>query len=118
MLEMTEDASLVKKRAGVIPGDCLDGRLVERFVGGNVWAIGIARSECAIIFDIDLLHSAEAAELALRPIEIAVVITVAGGKAGFAPAVGHRHPLHAVHGKGQLGDPGLTRLFILQIKLG
>ena len=95
-------------RAGMKPGDGLDRRLVERLVVGDVRAGRIALGEFAVGLDIDLLDAAEAAELALGAIEIAVVVAVGGGESGLPPLVGDGDLLDdSAPGNGSLVIQGL-----------
>ena len=110
VLKVAQDAFAVEKHAGVIPGHGFDRRLIERLVVGDVGAACIPRCKRAVVFDIDLFDAAKTAKLALWPIKVAVVIAVGGGEGSVAPLVVYRHLLHTMHGEGQLGDPGLTRL--------
>ena len=106
---MGEDAFAVEKHAGVIPGHGLDRWLIQRLVVGDVGAADVSGGKRAVVFDIDLFDAAKAAELALWPIKVAVVVAVGGGEDGVAPLVVYRHLLDTVHGERQLGDPGLAR---------
>ena len=50
---------------------------------------------------VELLHHAEAAELALRPVPVAVVIAVLGRELALGDLVDHLDARHHLHGKGQ-----------------
>ena len=118
VLELREDALAFEQRAGVIPGDGLDRRLVERLVVGDVRAGGIALRELAVGLDIHLLDAAEAAELAFDAVEVAVVIAVGAGERGLPPLVSDGDFLDAVHRERQFRDPRLSGQLVLQIELG
>ena len=119
VLELREDALAVEQRAGVIPGDGLDRRLVERLVVGDVGAGGIACGEFAVVLDIHLLDAAEAAELALDAIEIAVVVGVAcWTKRSAATCRDGLDSLDHMHRERQPGDPRLAGALVLQVELG
>ncbi|MEJ7711919.1 MAG: hypothetical protein WKF84_19125 [Pyrinomonadaceae bacterium] len=62
---MSENALTVERRAGVVPGDSLYGRLIQPFVLRDVRAVDVACGESTVVFNIHLLNPAEAAKLAL-----------------------------------------------------
>ena len=65
----------------------------------------------------DLFDPAEAAELTLHTIEVAVVVTVTGREGGVAPFIGDGYAFDAVNRERQPGDPRATGEFIGQIEL-
>ena len=70
------------------------------------------------LLGVPLLDHAEAAELALVAVEVAVVIGVAGDEAVAADVVVGLDALDDVHREGQPGDPGLAVALVLQVELG
>ena len=77
--------------------------------------LGAERGE---LLGVPLLDHAEAAELALDAVEVAVVVGVAGDEAVAADAVVGLDALDDVHREGQPGDPGLAGALVLQVELG
>ena len=69
------------------------------------------------LFGVPLLDHAEAPELALDAVEVAVVVGVAGGEAVAADAVVGLDPLDHVDREGQAGDPGSAGV-VLQVEPG
>ena len=69
------------------------------------------------LFGVPLLHHSEAAELALRAVEVTVVVGVAGDEAVAADVVVGLDPLDDMYGEGQPGDPGFAVALVLQIEL-
>ena len=78
-------------------------------------AAGRERGE---LLGVPLLHHAEAAELALLAVEVAVVVGVAGDEAVAADVVVGLDPLDHVHRERQPGDPGFAVALVLQVELG
>ena len=81
---------------------------------GNVPSAG----ERGELLGVPLLDHAEAAELALDAVEVAVVVGVAGDEAVAADAVVGLDPLDDMHRERQPRDPGLAVALVLQIELG
>ena len=75
-------------------------------------------SERRELFGVPLLDHAEAAELALFAVEVAVVVGVAGDEAVAADVVVGLDALDHMHRKRQPGDPGFAGALVLQIELG
>jgi hypothetical protein len=67
---------------------------------------------------VDLLNTAETAELALDPVEIAMVIAARRAERRSSPAIPHRHLLDDVHRKRQLGNPRSACAAVGDIELG
>ena len=65
----------------------------------------IAGAEDRECLGIPLFHHAEAPELAFIPIEVAVVVGIAGDEAVAADAIIGLHPLDHMHGEWQTRDP-------------
>ena len=76
------------------------------------------RGERGELFGVPLLDHAEAAELALLAVEVAVVVGVAGDEAVAADVVVGLDPLDHVHRERQPGDPGFAVALVLQVELG
>ena len=70
------------------------------------------------LLGVPLLDHAEAAELALLAVEVAVVVGVAGDEAVAADVVVGLDALDHMHREGQPGDPGLAVALVLQVELG
>ena len=102
----------------MIPGDGLDGGLIEVVLIGDVGTGDISLHELAIGFYVPLLDATKATKLALDPIEVAVMVAIGAGKLGLTPLVTNRDFFDAMDWEGQLGDPGSAGLLILQVKPG
>ena len=118
LLKLIVDALSAQESAGVHPGHCFYGRLVQGQIGRNVGAIGIACGKNAKIFSIGLFYSSKAPKLALGVVVITVVIGVGIAETGVAPLVFYRRLFYHLHRKGQFSDPGLARPFVAQVTLG
>jgi hypothetical protein len=106
--------------AGVEPGLGVHRRHVRGGVdvGRPLSPILRRRGERGELLGVPLLHHAEAAELALLAVEVAVVVGVAGDEAVAADVVVGLDPLDHVHRERQPGDPGLAVALVLQVELG
>ena len=103
--------------AGVEPGLGVHRRDVR--CGVDV----VAPATCAVgegreLLGVPLLDHAEAAELALLAVEVAVVVGVAGDEAVAADVVVGLDALDHVHRERQPGDPGFAVALVLQVELG
>ena len=78
----------------------------------------VAAGERRELLGVPLLHHAEAAELALLAVEVAVVVGVAGDEAVAADVVVGLDPLDHVHRERQPRDPGPAVALVLQVELG
>ncbi len=78
-------------------------------------AAGVSARE---LLGVPLLDHAEAAELALLAVEVAVVVGVAGDEAVAADVVVGLDALDHVHRERQPRDPGLAVALVLQVELG
>ena len=104
--------------AGVEPGLGVHRRDVR--CGGDVVCRGNALLSVkgGELLRVPLLHHAEAAELALLAVEVAVVVGVAGDEAVAADVVVGLDALDHMHRERQPGDPGFAVAFVLQVELG
>ena len=75
-----------------------------------------AFAECVELLGVPLLDHAEAAELALDSVVVAVVVGVTGHEVVAADVVKGLHPLDDVDWEGNPGDPGVTVLLVLQVE--
>ncbi len=73
--------------------------------------------QCHALLCVPLLHHAEAAELALLGVEVAVVVGIAGHKDVTADMVVGFNALNHMDREGQPGNPGGAITFVLQIEL-
>ena len=78
----------------------------------------IAVGQGGELLGVPLLDHAEAAELALLAVEVAVVVGVAGDEAVAADVVVGLDALDHVHRERQPGDPGFAVALVLQVELG
>ena len=76
------------------------------------------RRERRELLGVPLLDHAEAAELALLAVEVAVVVGVAGDEAVAADVVVGLDALDHVHRERQPGDPRFAVALVLQVELG
>ena len=94
----------------------------RRHVGGGVHVRSCgqraAARERGELFRVPLFHHAEATELALLAVEVAVVVGVAGDEAVAADVVVCLDALDHMHREGQPGDPRLAVALVLQVELG
>ena len=84
---------------------------------GEVACRNIATCEGRELLAIPLLDHAEAAEFTLLPVEVAVVVSVAGDEAVAADVVVRFEALDHMDWERQPGDPGIAVALVLQIEL-
>ena len=118
MRELAQDALPIQRCTGVVPSNRLDRRLVQRLIVGDPGAVGIASSKGAKVFHIQLLDPAEASELSLNAVEIAMVIAVGAAESGAAPLVAGCDFADTVDRERQTRDPRGSGLLVLQIEAG
>jgi hypothetical protein len=114
--EVVGDVVAAEVDARVEPGFGVHRRYVRR--GGDVVCRDIAAGERRELLGVPLLDHAEAAELALLAVEVAVVVGVAGDEAIAADVVNGLDVLNHVHRERQPGDPRCTVALVLQVELG
>src|SRR5215203_3091656 len=76
----------------------------------------VAGAQDGKLFGVELLYQAESAKLAFKPVEVTVVVSVAGNETVAADSVVGFDALDHVHREGQPGDPGLPCQFVCQVK--
>ena len=118
LLEVLRDACLAEIGTGVKPGP----GPYRRHVGGRVEIGGLREGatvgERCEFFRVPLVHPAKAAELALDPIVVAMVIGVAGDEAVAAHVVIRLHALDDMYGERDACQPGSTGQLVGDIELG
>lgn len=105
---------------GVEPGPGVDRRHVEaRLPDGEGDTVVQARLRVLLEgLGVPLLHAAEALELALHPVEGAVVIAVAGHQLGAGQVIDALGRLHQVDREGEPADPRPPLPLIPQVEVG
>ena len=116
--EVVGDVLAAEVDAGVEPGLGVHRRHVRGGVDVGRRRELAARRERGELLGVPLLDHAEAAELALVAVEVAVVVGVAGDEAVAADVVVGLDALDHVHRERQPGDPGLAGALVLQVELG
>src|SRR5882672_8065238 len=115
VLELSEDLSIPNKGAGVKPGFREHCRLVQ-WRAHNVGGAALAKMFEAL--RVKLFDHAEAPELSLSMVVIAVMIAILVYEIEIADCVARLDLAQAMYREGKFCNPRLPRFLILQIKLG
>ena len=114
--EVARDAFPPEVCAGVEPGLGVHRRHMR--CGRDVVCRDVANGERRDLFRVPLFDHAEAPELALHAVEIAVVVGVAGDKAAAIDVVVGVNAFDYMHREWQPGDPRGAVSLVLQVELG